>query len=107
MAITITTSAAQHIAKQLQAQPACVGLRLRVKPSGCSGYGYEVSYADAVETQDEVFDTQNVRVVIDRGSLVYLDGTEVDFVREGLNERFVFNNPNVKNACGCGSSFAV
>jgi iron-sulfur cluster assembly protein len=84
-----------------------VGLRLAVKTTGCSGMAYVMEYVDEVEDSDVVFEDMGVKVIIDPKSLVYLDGTELDFAREGLNEGFKFNNPNVKDMCGCGESFNV
>ena len=84
-----------------------VGLRLGVRKTGCSGFAYVVNYADSVEPGDRVFDSQGVRVLVDAHSLELIDGTEVDFVREGLNEAFRFRNPNVRGECGCGESFSV
>ena len=84
-----------------------MGLRVGVKKTGCSGYAYVVNYADSVTAEDVVFEQQGVKVVVDRDSLGYIDGTEVDFVKQGLNEAFRFRNPNVKGECGCGESFTI
>lgn len=84
-----------------------MGLRLGVKQTGCSGFAYVVNYAESIENNDVVFDNQGVKVIVDRQSLGYIDGTEVDFVKEGLNEAFRFRNPNTKGECGCGESFTV
>jgi iron-sulfur cluster assembly protein len=84
-----------------------VGLRLSVKKTGCSGFAYVVNYADAIGADDLVFEDLGVKVIVDRASLGYIDGTEVDFVKQGLNEAFRFRNPNVKGECGCGESFTV
>jgi len=107
MAITITESAARHIAKNLSKRGKGIGLRLGVRTSGCSGLAYKLEYADEVRPEDAHFEMHGVTVLIDPKSLPYLDGTELDFTREGLNEGFRFNNPNVKDACGCGESFNV
>lgn len=106
MAITLTENAARHVQAFL-AKRASVGLRLAVKTSGCSGMAYALEFADAADQDDLRFESHGVTLLIDPKSLPYLDGTELDFVREGLNEGFKFNNPNVKNQCGCGESFAV
>jgi iron-sulfur cluster assembly protein len=107
MAITITESAARHVQQFLNNRGQGVGIRLGVRTSGCSGMAYEMEFADEVGADDLVFEDRGVKVVIDPKSLVYLDGTEVDYAKEGLNEGFKFNNPNVKNECGCGESFVV
>jgi iron-sulfur cluster assembly protein len=106
MTITLTENAAKHVQIFL-ARRAALGLRLAVKTSGCSGLAYALEFADVAEPHDVHFESHGVTVLIDPKSLPYLDGTELDFVREGLNEGFKFNNPNVKNQCGCGESFAV
>jgi len=106
MAITLTENAARHVQAFL-AKRVSVGLRLAVKTSGCSGMAYAIEFADAAYQDDLHFESHGVTLLIDPKSLPYLDGTELDFVREGLNEGFKFNNPNVKNQCGCGESFAV
>lgn len=82
-------------------------MRVGVKPTGCSGYAYVVNYADEIAPSDVVFETQGVKIIVDKHSLTYIDGTEVDFVKQGLNEAFRFRNPNVKGECGCGESFTV
>jgi iron-sulfur cluster assembly protein len=105
--ITLTESAAQHVSNFLVKRGKGVGLRLGVKTTGCSGLAYKLEYADEVAPEDQVFESHGVKVVVDPKSLPYLDGTELDFAREGLNEGFRFNNPNVKDACGCGESFNV
>ena len=107
MSITLTESAAQHVKKFLAKRGKGEGLRLGVRTSGCSGLAYVLEYVDRVETEDNVFEDRGVKVVVDPKSLAYLDGTEVDYTREGLNEGFKFNNPNVKDSCGCGESFNV
>lgn len=107
MAITLTTAAAERVRHFLAERGHGIGLRLAVRKTGCSGFAYVVNYADAVEDGDRVFDSQGVRVLVDPGSLELIDGTEVDFVRHGLNEAFRFRNPNVRGECGCGESFSV
>mgnify|MGYP000498174907 CR=1 FL=1 len=107
MPITLTNSAAQRVQKFLQNRGKGVGLRLGVKTTGCSGKAYVLEFVDDVRAEDLVFESQGVKVFVDPKSLVYLDGTELDFGREGLNEGFKFNNPNVKAQCGCGESFNV
>ena len=107
MAITLTEAAARHVSNYLEKRGKGLGLRLGVKTSGCSGLAYVLEFADQAEEADLVFEDKGLKVVIDPKSLVYLDGTEVDFAREGLNEGFKFNNPNVQNQCGCGESFHV
>jgi len=103
----LTDSAARRVRDFLARRGAGLGLRLGVKKTGCSGLAYVVNYADEILDHDEVFETAGVRVVVDRESLKYIDGTEVDFVREGLNEAFRFRNPNASGECGCGESFNV
>ncbi|KAF1006807.1 MAG: iron-sulfur cluster assembly protein IscA [Burkholderia sp.] len=107
MAITLTKKAAQHVQKYLTRRGKGLGLRLGVRTTGCSGLAYKLEYVDDVATEDQVFESHSVKVVVDPKSLVYIDGTELDFTREGLNEGFKFNNPNVKDECGCGESFRV
>ena len=105
--VTLTDRAATHVARHLQRRGRGIGLRLGVKTTGCSGLAYKLEYADTPQPEDQVFESHGVRVLIDPKSLPYLEGTELDFVREGLNEGFRFNNPNVKSECGCGESFQV
>ena len=107
MAVTITERAAQHVAGFLQRRGKGVGVRLGVRTTGCSGMAYTLEYADAVHPEDSTFECHGVKILVDPKSLAYIDGTELDFVREGLNEGFRFNNPNEKNRCGCGESFNV
>jgi len=107
MSISLTPSAAERVRSFMANRGQGVGLRLGVKQTGCSGYAYVVSYADEIGATDVVFDAAGVKVVVDRASLQYVDGTEIDFVRTGLNEAFKFRNPNVKGECGCGESFNV
>ena len=105
MAITLTEAAARHVSRYLSRRGKGLGVRLGVKTSGCSGLAYKLEYVDAAEPEDIIFENHGVKVLIDPKSLAYIDGTELDFVREGLNEGFKFNNPNVKDQCGCGESF--
>jgi iron-sulfur cluster assembly protein len=107
MSVTITEKAAAQVAKQLQKRGKGLGLRLGVKKSGCTGFAYVVDYADAAEPEDRVFEQHGVQIFVKEGDLSYLDGVQVDFRREGINEAFKFDNPNVKATCGCGESFAV
>ena len=107
MAVTMTQAAATHVQNFLTKRGKGMGLRLGVKTTGCSGMAYKLEYADAVEGDDQVFESFGVKLLVDPKSLPYIDGTELDFVREGLNEGFKFNNPNVKDECGCGESFTV
>ncbi|MDR2208541.1 MAG: iron-sulfur cluster assembly protein IscA [Azoarcus sp.] len=107
MSVTLTERAAQHIAHFIDKRGKGFGIRLGVKTSGCSGMAYKLEFVDLALDDDLVFDSNGIKVVIDRKSLVYLDGTELDYVREGLNEGFKFNNPNARNQCGCGESFTM
>lgn len=107
MAITLTEAAANHVSKFLEKRGKGVGLRLAVRTSGCSGMAYVLEFVDEIDAADQVFEDHGVKVVVDPKSMVYLDGTELDFTREGLNEGFKFNNPNVKDECGCGESFNI
>ena len=107
MAVTLTDRAAEHVRRYIEKRGKGVGVRLGVKTTGCSGLAYKLEFADAVQPEDQQFESHGVRVLIDPKSLAYLDGTELDFVREGLNEGFKFNNPNEKDRCGCGESFNV
>ena len=107
MAISITPAAADRVKNFLTSRGHGLGLRLGVKSTGCSGYAYVVNYADELASDDVVFEAQGVKIIVDKKSLSYIDGTEVDFVKQGLNEAFRFRNPNVKGECGCGESFTV
>lgn len=107
MAVTLTDNAAQHVARNLAKRGKGIGLRLGVRTSGCSGLAYKLEYADEVQPEDVRFESHGVTVLVDPKSLPYIEGTELDYTREGLNEGFRFNNPNVKDACGCGESFTV
>ena len=107
MAISLTSSAADRVKAFLASRGHGVGLRLGVRKTGCSGFAYVVNYADAAKPDDVVFEDQGVKVFVDPGSLSLIDGTIVDFVKQGLNEAFRFRNPNIKGECGCGESFSV
>ena len=107
MSISLTSAAADRVRSFLGRRGHGVGLRLSVKKTGCSGFAYVVNYADEIGAEDVVFEDQGVKVIVDRASLGYIDGTEVDFIKQGLNEAFRFRNPNVKGECGCGESFTV
>ena len=105
--ITLTEAAAQHVQKSLAKRGKGVGVRLGFKTTGCSGMAYQLEYVDALAAEDMVFDQHGVKLMVDPKSLAYLDGTELDYVREGLQEGFKFNNPNERDRCGCGESFRV
>jgi iron-sulfur cluster assembly protein len=107
MSITLTERAAKQIEKQLEKRGKGLGLRLGVKKSGCTGFAYVIEYADEAGLDDQVVESHGVKVVISNESMSFLDGTELDYTREGINEAFRFNNPNVKDSCGCGESFSV
>ena len=107
MIITLTENAARHVAKNLAKRGKGLGLRVGVRTSGCSGLAYKLEYADEIRPEDVRFESRGITVVVDPKSMPYLDGMELDFAREGLNEGFKFNNPNVKDSCGCGESFSV
>ncbi len=107
MGISMTQAAADHVRKFLGGRGKGVGIRLGVRTSGCSGMAYVLEFADELEEDDLVFEDHGVKVIVDPKSLIYLDGTELDYTKEGLNEGFKFNNPNVKDGCGCGESFNV
>ena len=107
MAITLTENAAGHVQRSLSKRGKGVGLRVGVRTSGCSGMAYKLEFADAVNPEDHAFESHGVQVIVDPKSLPYLQGTELDYTREGLNEGFKFRNPNVKDECGCGESFNV
>ena len=107
MAITMTEAAARHVSRYLSRRGKGLGVRLGVKTSGCSGLAYKLEYVDEAEPGDIGVEQHGVKLLIDPKSLAYIDGTELDFVREGLNEGFKFNNPNERDRCGCGESFRV
>lgn len=107
MAISLTPGAAAHLRRQLEKRGGGLGLWLGVKKTGCSGFSYALDYADRVGDDDVVFDSQSLKIVVPRAALALIDGTEVDYVSEGLNRMFRFRNPNVQDECGCGESFTV
>ena len=108
MTIQLTESAARHVQKMMQSRPQSLGLRLGTKKSGCTGFAYVVDYADAIGENDQVYESQGVKVVVDADDLPMLDGMTIDFVKTNiLNEGFDFINPNIKEMCGCGESFSV
>jgi iron-sulfur cluster assembly protein len=107
MAISLTESAASRVRNYLEARGEGIGLRLGVTKTGCSGYSYVINYAEDIKDADIVFEDKGVKVVVDADALPLIDGTEVDFVKSGLNEAFSFRNPNVTGECGCGESFNV
>ena len=107
MAITMTEKAAEHVRKQLDQRGSGMGIRVGVKTTGCSGMAYVLEFVDEADSDDQVFENHGIRLVVDPKSLVYIDGTEMDFVKDGLNEGFEFKNPNIAGECGCGESFAV
>ncbi|MGB5512634.1 MAG: iron-sulfur cluster assembly accessory protein [Woeseiaceae bacterium] len=107
MAISLTPSAARRVRNYLDKRGSGVGLRLGVTQTGCSGYSYVINYAEEIDPADIVFEDQGVKVVVDPEALALIDGTEVDFVKNGLNEAFSFRNPNISGECGCGESFNV
>ncbi|SCX44607.1 iron-sulfur cluster assembly accessory protein [Nitrosospira sp. Nsp1] len=107
MAVTLTENAAKQIRKQLAKRGKGLALRIGLKKVGCSGFAYTFDYADEILVGDQMFESYNAHVVVDANSLPFLDGSRVDFVREGLNDSFKFENPNVDNTCGCGESFSL
>ncbi|MCA1798531.1 MAG: iron-sulfur cluster assembly accessory protein [Xanthomonadaceae bacterium] len=107
MAVSMTGNAVARVRKQLADRGRGVGLRVGVKKTGCSGWAYTIDFADEIGPNDAVFEDGGVQVVVDRGHLELMDGTEIDYKREGLNEAFRFNNPRVAGTCGCGESFTI
>ena len=107
MPVTLTERAAKHVSTFIAKRGKGLGLRLGVRTSGCSGLAYKLEYADTVNPEDALFESNGVKVLVDPKSLPYIDGTVLDFAREGLNEGFKFTNPNIKDECGCGESFTV
>jgi iron-sulfur cluster assembly protein len=106
MAIMLTENAAKRVKSYLANRGKGEGLRVGVRATGCSGFAYVIDFADQIEPDDQVFENHGVKVIVNPNSLSYLDGAELDFVKEGLNESFKFKNPNVKDQCGCGESFS-
>jgi len=107
MAIELTPVAAERVKNFLQSRGKGIGLRIGIKTTGCSGMAYVLEFVDETNEDDQVFESEGVKVIVDPKSMVYLDGTRVDFAKEGLNEGFQFINPNAKDECGCGESFTV
>lgn len=107
MAVTLTERAAQQVQRHLAKRGSGVGVRLGVKTTGCSGMAYKLEFVDHEAAEDQTFESHGVKILVDPKSLAYVDGTELDFVRQGLNEGFQFNNPNEKDRCGCGESFRI
>ena len=107
MSVTLSERAAKHVSNFIAKRGKGVGVRIGVKTSGCSGMSYKLEFADEAAAEDIVFESHGVKVLVDPKSLPYVDGTELDYAREGLNEGFKFNNPNVKDQCDCGKSFNV
>ena len=107
MTVTLTERAAKHVTRYITKRGRGVGVRLGVKTTGCSGLAYKLEYVDEIADEDSVFESHGVKVFVDPKSLPYIDGTELDFARECLNEGFKFHNPNEKDACGCGEIFRI
>ncbi len=107
MSVSLTENAARQIKKQLAKRGKGIGLKLGVKKSGCSGYAYVLDYADTLNEDDTIFEKYDVKVIVPKNDLEFVNGIELDYRREGINEAFKFNNPNVKGTCGCGESFSV
>ena len=107
MSVTLTERAAEQVQRHLAKRGAGLGVRLGIKTTGCSGMAYKLEFVDQASEEDQVFDSHGVKILVDPKSLAYVDGTELDFVRQGLNQGFQFNNPNEKDRCGCGESFRV
>jgi len=107
MTISITETAAKHVAEQLASRGHGLGIRVGITTTGCSGMAYVLEFVDKLDVGDQVFEDQGVKIVVDPKSLLYIDGTEMDFVKQGVNEGFEFKNPNARGECGCGESFSV
>jgi len=102
--ITLTENAAKHIQQQLEKRGKGIALRIGIKKSGCSGFSYTYDYADDIQANEKTFDSCNMRIVVDAENLPFLDGSQIDFIKDGLNSAFKFSNPNIENSCGCGES---
>lgn len=107
MAISLTESAAQRVSSYIEQRGEGIGLRVGVQSTGCSGYSYVINFADEIDADDVVFEDRGIKIVVDNEALKLIDGTEVDFVKNGLNEAFSFKNPNISGECGCGESFNI
>ncbi|OQW41124.1 MAG: iron-sulfur cluster assembly protein IscA [Proteobacteria bacterium SG_bin4] len=107
MSITLTDNAAKHIQQQLAKHSKSLAFRVGVKKSGCSGFSYTFDFSDQINSNDQLFESNNITIVVDRNSLPYIDGSHIDFTKDGLNSSFKFINPNIDNTCGCGESFSV
>lgn len=107
MSVTLTEAAAERVRDHLATRGHGEGLRFGVKTTGCSGYAYLVNYADEIGPEDLVFESRGVKIIVDRESFSFVDGTQIDFKKNGLNESFQFSNPNVSDTCGCGESFTI
>ena len=107
MSIQLSEAAAERVQGYLRESPGALGLRFGVKRTGCSGWAYVVDIASAIDDADRVFESRGIKVLVNPDSLAFVDGTEIDFVKQGLNQSFAFRNPNVANECGCGESFTV
>jgi iron-sulfur cluster assembly protein len=107
MTITLTTSAAKQIQQQITKRGKGLALRVGIKKTGCSGFSYTFDYADDIQPEDQLFESHNTNIVVNVNNLPYLDGSQIDFIKEGLNSSFKFTNPNIDNTCGCGESFNI
>ncbi|UJP06197.1 MAG: iron-sulfur cluster assembly accessory protein [Nitrosomonas sp.] len=107
MSITLTENAARFIRQQFTKRGGSIAFRIGIKKSGCSGFAYTFDYADEIKSDDQLFESQETKIVVNKDNLAYLDGSQIDFVQEGLNGTFRFVNPNIDNTCGCGDSFSI
>jgi iron-sulfur cluster assembly protein len=107
LGLFVTEAAAKHVHKYLKKRGTGIGVRLGVRTTGCSGLAYKLEYVDEIEPEDVVFISHDVKIIVNPKDLVYLQGTELHYVREGLNEGFRFQNPNERDRCGCGESFRI